>query len=452
MPRNMASDTIDFPSYLQMSVDFFSAPAIIEEARKSRKIGGLTFPFAELLIAGGVVPIFVPRLNKGRRYDVINAAIAARNALGMRNIARGLDFLRSVDGSGTVINVAGGIINDIISSLNETYEDAAKDAINTGTPIDHCYGARALFGLYKKLGHLIDVNLGIDLRCSVFFNYHESLEINKFVKNNYILDMPYEDSAAGLDFYEQEVWDFLRFQEKATGRRFDEAKFRNVLEDANAAKELIKGVFLDIAPGDVLPCSPATFSVLNSLLVYSQIDYNSRLQRYVEGLKALVQEMHDRVDQPSKRFDATGRPRLIYTPMFGGFEPEIAQYADEIGARVYYPDWVIYGACEPVKTTGNLVRNYAEGLMRFQHGFGFNNEEMANNIVSVARRMKADGIIFCEVFGCRSMCTGHRMLKDLIRHDGLELPVNVITFNNIGDSIGQVKTRVSAMVEMLKGR
>jgi benzoyl-CoA reductase/2-hydroxyglutaryl-CoA dehydratase subunit BcrC/BadD/HgdB len=105
-----------------------------------------------------------------------------------------------------------------------------------------------------------------------------------------------------------------------------------------------------------------------------------------------------------------------------------------------------------VKTTGNLVRNYAEHLMHFQHGFGFNNEEMGNNIIDVAQRMKVDGIIFNEVFGCRSMCTGHRMLKDLIRQKGLELPVNVITFNNIGDSIGQVKTRVSAMVEMLKGK
>nr|MDO8085443.1 hypothetical protein [Candidatus Sigynarchaeum springense] len=183
MPKNMAADTLDFPSYLQMSIDFFSAPAIVEEARKGRKIGGLTFPFAELLIGGGAVPVFLPRLNKGKRYDVISAAIAARNVLGIGNIARGLDFLKSVDSTGTVINVAGGLINDIISSLNDTYESAAKDAINTGLPMDHCYGARALFGLYKKLGHLLDLNMGIDVRCSVFFNFHESLEINNFVKN-----------------------------------------------------------------------------------------------------------------------------------------------------------------------------------------------------------------------------------------------------------------------------
>jgi len=50
------------------------------------------------------------------------------------------------------------------------------------------------------------------------------------------------------------------------------------------------------------------------------------------------------------------------------------------------------------------------------------------------------------------MCTGHRMLKDIIREKGVELPVNVITFNNMGDSLGQVKTRVSALVEMLKGK
>ena len=450
MPRNMASDTVDFASYLQMSIDFFSAPVIIEAARKDRKVGGLTFPFAELMIAGGVVPAFIPRLNKGRDYNVISAAIAAKNVLGVNTLALGLDFLKSVDKSGTVLNVAGSVITNIILGLNRTYEAAAKEAADTGFPIDHCYGARALFGLYKKLGHLLDFNFSLDVRCSVFFNFHEALTLNNYVARNFIFDMPYSDSEQSLDFYEQEIWNFIHFQENITGKKFDETKFRDVLDLSNSVKKSIKEIYFDIASGDILPTSPATFAEINSLLVYSQIDFNSRLQKYADNMKQLVQEMHDRIDQPSKRFDATGYPRIIYTPMFGGFEPEIATMADELGARVYYPDWVIYGACEPVKTTGNLVRNYAEALMRFQHGFGLSGQEMANNIIDVARKMKADGIIFNEVFGCRSMCTGHRMLKDIIREKGINLPVNVITFNNMGDSLGQVKTRVSALVEMLR--
>ncbi|MHA1370902.1 MAG: 2-hydroxyacyl-CoA dehydratase family protein, partial [Promethearchaeota archaeon] len=416
MPKNMAKDTIDFKSYLQMAIDFFSGPEIMAKARNSgRKIGALTFPFPEIFIGGGLVPIFIPRLNKGRRYSTITATLAARNLLGMNTLTRSLSLLKNMDSSGTVINIAGNVINDIIFSLNETYENAVKEGVEAGIPIDHCYGAKALFGLYKKLGKEIDMNLGIDLRCSVFFNYHEALSINNFVSNNFILDMPYSDNVEAIDYYEAELWKLIDFQEKITKKRFDMNKFRDCIERSNKVKSIMKKVFLDISAGDILPCSPATFSELQSLLLYSQIDFNSRLIRYQGNIQDLLQEMYDRIDKRNTRFDATDYPKIIYTPIFGGFEPEIASIADDLGARVYYPDWIIYGGCEPIKTSGNLVRNYAEALIKFQHGLGFNNAEMANNIINVAKKIKADGIIFCEVFGCRSMCSAHRILRDIIK-------------------------------------
>ncbi len=451
MPRNMASDTIDFKSYLQMSLDFFNAPDIIGSARKDRKICGLTFPFPELIVAGGAVPVFIPRLDRNKRHEVIGAATAVQSAIGMGNVAKGLDFLKRIDSSGSVVNIAGTLINEVIHGLNDTYETAVKESAELGFPVDHCYGAKGLFGLYKKLGKQLDLNFSLNVRCSVFFNYHEALTINNHVRNNFIVDMPYNHDQGAMDWYVEEIWNFIHTLEAITGKRFDMNRFNDVLALTNKIKRSIREVFLDIAPGDVLPCSPATFSEINSLLVYSQIDCNSRLQRYADNLDSLVQEMHDRIDQSSKRFDATGFPKLIYTPMFGGFEPEVAFFADELGARMYYPDWLIYGGLEPVKMSGDLIRNYAENLLTFQHGFGLSGEEMATNIMNTARRMNVDGIIFCEVFGCRSMCTGHRILRDVLRQHGLDIPLTVITFNNIGDSLGQVKTRVTALVEMIKG-
>nr|MDO8115855.1 2-hydroxyacyl-CoA dehydratase family protein [Candidatus Sigynarchaeota archaeon] len=447
----MASDTIDFKSYLQMSLDFFNAPDIIASARKERKICGLTFPFPELIVGGSAVPVFIPRLDRNKRHEVIQAATAVQNAIGMGNVAKGLDFLKRIDSSGSVLNVAGNLINEIVHGLNETYETAVKESAELGFPVDHCYGAKGLFGLYRKLGTHLDMNFSLNVRCSVFFNYHESLTINNYVRNNFIMDMPYTLDSRGIALYVEEIWNFIGHLEKITGKRFDMNRFHDVVSLTNRIKGYLRQIFLEISPGDILPCSPATFSELNSLLVYSQIDCNSRVQRYADNLEALVQEMHDRIDTSSKRFDATGFPKIIYTPMFGGFEPEIAFFADELGARVYYPDWLIYGAMDPVNTSGDIVRNYAEGLLKFQHGFGLSGEEMARNIITTAQHMNVDGIIFCEVFGCRSMCTGHRILRDLLRQRGLDIPLTVITFNNIGDSLGQVKTRVSALVEMIKG-
>ena len=449
--KNMAADTIDFKSYLDMSIEFFTAPEIIAKAKKGRKICGLTFPLSELIIAGGAVPVFIPRLNKGRRYDVIQTTLQARNLLGMGNITKGLDFLKKVDSSGTVLNIAGNLINDIIESLNETYEDAVTESAELGMPIDHCYGAKALFGLYNKLGHLLDMNLGIDVRCSVFFNYHEALTINKLVPNNYIFDMPYEDDQNSINFYVEEINDYIEFQERVSGKRFSIDRFRNVLELTNEAKRLLKEFYLGpISKGDILPCSPATFSEMNSLLLYSQIDYNSRLQLYVSQLKALIQECYDRIDSTSKRFDATGYPKLIYTPIFGGFEPAIAIMADGFGARVYYPDWVIYGACEEVSTKGDIIQNYAENIMTFQHGFAFTNKEMANNVINVAKKIDADGIVFCEIFGCRAMSACNRILKDLTRKNDTNIPVTTITYERMAKGLGQVKTRLGAFIEMIK--
>ncbi|MBD3185312.1 hypothetical protein GF325_00675 [Candidatus Bathyarchaeota archaeon] len=448
----MAADTIDFKAYLQMAIDFFAGPELIRKARKGmRKVCGLTFPFPDLIMAGGAVPAFIPRLNKGPKYNLIKTALSARNLLGMGTLARGLSFLKQIDSTGTVLDIAGSVINDIILELNETYESAVKEGVDLGMPNDHCYGAKALFGLYKRLGNLLDFNLGINIRCSVFFAYHEALTINRFVDNNFIMDMPYDPSSTALEFMMEEIESFIEFQEKITGKRFSIEKFYDVLSLSNRVKELMKVIYFEIAPGDMIPCSPATFSELQSLLVYSHIDYNSRLKRYVENLEALVQEMHDRIDQPRKRFDASDHLKIIYTPMFGGFEPEIASFADEMNARIYYPDWAIYGVYEPVKLKGNLIRNYAEHLMHFQHGIGLSNEEMVNNIIQVGEEMNADGIIFTEVFGCRSMCTGHRLLRDILRRkDTSTIPVNVITFENMGNSIESIKTRFSAFLEMIR--
>ena len=81
-------------------------------------------------------------------------------------------------------------------------------------------------------------------------------------------------------------------------------------------------------------------------------------------------------------------------------------------------------------------------------GFGLTNEEHANNILKFALENKIDAVVYNQLFGCHSLTASYPALKKKLIREGI--PSTLVNFNKIGENTGQMKTRIEALMELLK--
>ena len=146
--------------------------------------------------------------------------------------------------------------------------------------------------------------------------------------------------------------------------------------------------------------------------------------------------------------DCSNMSRVLVAPIFGGWEPSIHEYLYEMGARTIYADWDILGYLEEIDLSIDPIEAYAKFLLNISTvGIGCDNTTITDSYIRIAKKLKVDGLIFVQVFGCHSFSNCYTLLKDKTRR--IELPTTVINFNKIGENLEQVKTRLGAFIEML---
>jgi len=105
------------------------------------------------------------------------------------------------------------------------------------------------------------------------------------------------------------------------------------------------------------------------------------------------------------------------------------------------------GFLEEIDVSGDPIEGYAKLLMNFTtYGVGCDNNTLSDSYIRIAKKMKADGLIFNQLFGCHSISNCYTMLREKTRR--LELPTTVINFNKIDENVEQLKTRLGAFMEM----
>ena len=79
---------------------------------------------------------------------------------------------------------------------------------------------------------------------------------------------------------------------------------------------------------------------------------------------------------------------------------------------------------------------------------GCDNDILTDSYLRVAKELNADGLVFNQLFGCHSVSNCYKLLRDKLRKE--EIPSTALTFNKIGENVEQVKTRLGALMEMVK--
>ena len=416
--------------------------------REKKKLISVALGFPDLVFAVGAVPVFPIRMESFEFSRYLTPLKSATEVLGWDLTSKFLDFARQFD----VLKIVDKILEDVITSINRKYNEMYELGVSNGVPSELCYGINALYGMHKSKGKNVDANLNFAMRCGRWNKFYESLKTT--VPRQILIDVHPKNSDNEDEAFKQMVDNIKKGigeLENITGNFVSDNSLQKQFRIGNQVKRFYKTILYEISNSDFYPCNPATFAEILALLTITFQDYNSNSQRYLENLSQLVKEMRERI-RKGIGMDVSKMPRLLFAPMYQGWEPEIHEIIYNLGGRIIYADWDVLGFLEeiPISNNSDPIEEYAHFLLNASaKGIGCNDENMTRSYLTVAEKMDIDGLIFNQVFGCPSISKTYEKLKEKLKSE-LDIPAIVINFKKIGENIEQVKTRVEPFMERLK--
>ena len=440
-------DVINFTSVLKMAYNFLSGRDYLKKQkfRERKKLISVVLPFSDLSFVAGAVPVFPIRMESFNINQYLVALNSATSILGWGLTTKLLGLIRQID----ALKIFDNILDDVLKSINVKYNEMYDLGVESGISSDFCYGIKSLYGMHVSKGKNVDASMNLAIRCSAFNKYYESLR--KLVPRQIWIDIPSRNIGNALELLTDNIANAISDLEEITGNHVADNSLNKQFRIGNQVKRYYKTIIYEISAEDFYPCNPATFAEILSLLGISFQDYNSNAQRYLENIANLVKEMRERI-RKGIGMDVSKMPRILLTPVFGGWEPETQEYLYEQGARTLYADWEILGLLEeiPVSKGTNPVEEYARYLLNATtEGIGCDNNTLTDSYQRIAKKMNVDGIIFNQLFGCHSISNCYPMLREKVRRK-LEIPITSINFNKIGENVEQIKTRLGAYMEIVK--
>jgi len=449
----IAEDVISFSSMLKMAYNFLSGNSYLKRKkfREKKKLIGVALPFSDLPYACGAIPVFPIRMEIFEVNKYVLALGSATNIFGWKNVTSFLGFLNKLKIK-QIDQTIDTIVAEIIDTINKKYNQMYELGLASGIPIDFCYGIKSLYGMHVSKGKNIDANLNFTIRCSAWNKYLESLKTIKNPVQQIWVDVPPRNVGNAFELFVDNISNAVHELEKITGITCTDNKLREHFEIRNQICSNYKTILYEISSSNFYPCNPAAFAEILSLLSISFQDFNSNVKTYLENIREMVREMKERINK-GIGMDCSNMPRILITPMFGGWEPLSHEIINELGGRTIYADWDMLGFLENIEfsRSSNPIEDYARFIMNINTNYmGCDNDSLTNSYLRTAQKLKVDGLIFVQLYGCHSISNCYKLLRDKLRQ--LEIPSTALTFNKIGENIEQVKTRIAALIEMINSK
>jgi len=418
-----------------------------KKLREKKKLISVALGFPDLIFAAEAIPVFPIRLESFKVNRYLAALNSATTVLGWNLTSKFLDFARQFD----VLKLVDKILEEVITSINQKYNQMYDLGVENGIPSNLCYGIYAIYGMHKDRKQ-IDANLNFAMRCGEWNKISESLKT--IVPNQIWVDIPpfkSEDEKERLSAMMTNVNRAIEELEGLTGNVVSDNSLNKQFRIGNQVKRFYNTILYEISSSDFYPCNPATFAEILALLTITFQDYNSNSQRFLENMSHLVKEMRERIKK-GIGMDVSSMPKLLFSPIYGGWEPEIHEIIYKLGGRVLYADWEILGLLEEISVSkdSDPIENYSKFLLNAStKGIGCVNENLTKSYMNAAKKMDVDGIIFNQVYGCPSMSNIYDNLKRRMDTE-LKLPSVVIKFKKIGENIEEIENRLKPFVEKLR--
>ncbi|MHA1266122.1 MAG: 2-hydroxyacyl-CoA dehydratase [Candidatus Helarchaeota archaeon] len=423
---------------LDLGIKYLLGPKQIANARKKGKkiVGGFLPPMDLMYGAKNILPLFLPRLTE----------FPFSQYIGIAGIINRLHLLKYV--INYYINHRESSSVGYFESFNqEEFSKIFTSLIHLAEKadfyMDTCVQTRIAYGALVKNAKLVDLVIG-GLEGDYCLHFAKFYERIGFYKPTFFFEKPYGDASNTplIDLVHQELQRLVNTLEKLSGSSITEERLRRIAKITNAIRSDLKELYSYYIKGYV-PLHTAALLLIHGCYV----DYLSDPPFFQKAIKHLLIELRRKYRKgiPNYRKEKVYRVLIAGSP---GFDPSLPSIFEQAGAVLLYLD--LFENCwkNPlIKTTGNMLENYAHYLLDLNIKNGI--FDLIELWINTAKRIKVDAILFSHVWGCRFTTPAYRRMKELVL-DELGIPIIPLDFYAPGENVGQIRTRIGAFIEMLK--
>ncbi|XES76159.1 MAG: double-cubane-cluster-containing anaerobic reductase [Candidatus Bathyarchaeia archaeon] len=266
----------------------------------------------------------------------------------------------------------------------------------------------------------------------------------------YVIEVPHKpDTPQGRSLWLKELEEFKTQLEKLTGNTITAKKLKASIELINNKRKALKRL------AELRKATPAPISGLDALIV-TQIGFYDDVKRFTTKVNELCDELEERVkngvgvtDKNAPRLMVSGCPMAVPNWKL----PSIAESAGAsivveescVGSR-YFMDMV-----EPKgESLNDLLEALVEKYAKIPCACFTPNDARIESVNQLAKDFKVDGVVyytlqFCHSYNVEAVKVG-KALK------GEDVPMLKIETDYTMEDAEQIRTRLEAFLEMIKGK
>ena len=264
----------------------------------------------------------------------------------------------------------------------------------------------------------------------------------------YVMEVPQKKTVAARELFVSEIRAFVEKMESASGRAID----AEGLAAATAKVEAKKAALRRLSAARRF--DPTPISGLDCLLV-SQIGFFDDIDRFTVKVNELADEVEARA-AAGQGVCAKSTPRLLYagTPM-----PlpdwKLHSIVEAAGATIVGEESCVgsryYTTTTPANdgTLNGQLEAISDRLLGTHCACFTPNGERIEDIVEMAKRYGADGVISYSLAFCQTYAAESLKVENALKSAGI--PVLTLESDFSTNDVAQLQTRVQAFVEMIRG-
>ena len=262
----------------------------------------------------------------------------------------------------------------------------------------------------------------------------------------YVMEVPQTKSAAARDLWKSEVMRYMKAVEELTGVTITAEKLKEGIKVINDKRRALQRLTR------LRAASPAPISGRDALLV-NQISFYDDPVRFTAKINELCDELETRIDA-SEGVAPANTPRLMLSGCPMAVPNWKLPYVVESSGAVIVGEESCIGTRnsrdlvdESGETLEDMIDAIADRYMKIDCACFTPNQERLDNITSLAKDLKADGVIHYSLLFCQPYTHESLKVDKALQVEGI--PMLSIETDYSMEDVEQLKTRIEAFVETL---